>query len=274
MENIQVKEYEHSDLIEHGRLVTFDVAMDPYPDRRTRTVRALLPEGYDGKRKYPVLYMHDAQLLFPGMEDRPCWHVDREMKRLYAEGLAAVIVGIDTGMHRGSELCPDVTPTKDHFMLGGEEPSGDIYAQFIVEHLKPLIDENFAVLDGPENTGVGGASMGGMISHYIAVQYPEVFGKAMVFSPAYSFVEWDEVKERLEACDWDRIKNTRFYILSGGNDVERRLFTLRSSVRCYESLMEKGIDERHAVLVTDSRLLHHETSWSAMFAGAFRYLFT
>lgn len=115
--------------------------------------------------------------------------------------------------------------------------------------------------------------MGGMISHYIATKYPEVFGKCMVFSPAYSFVDWDVMKKQLIACDWNRIKNNRFYILSGGNDVERRLFTLRSSVRCYEFMMEMGVDEEHVVFVTDSRLMHHETSWSAMFADAFHYLF-
>ena len=53
-----------------------------------------------------------------------------------------------------------------------------------------------------------------------------------------------------------------------GNDVERRLFTLRSSVRCYESLMEKDMDEKNVILVTDSRLMHHERSWGAMFADA------
>ena len=54
----------------------------------------------------------------------------------------------------------DCPPTKDHFMLNGEEPTGHLYSRFIVEHLKPIIDANFVVLDGPENTGVGGASMG------------------------------------------------------------------------------------------------------------------
>lgn len=274
MEHIQIRDYEYNDLLQYGRLVTFDVVMEPYPDRRTRTVRVLLPEGYDGMKIFPVLYMHDAQLLFPGNERRPSWYLDCEMKKLAAEGLRAVIVGIDTGMHRGSELCPDCPPTNDHFMLGDETPTGDLYARFIVEHLKPIVDTNFAVLEGPENTGVGGASMGGMISHYIAMKYPEIFGKCMVFSPAYSFVEWDAVKQMLSACDWEKARNTRYYILSGGNDVERRLHTLRSSVRCYDYMLEMGVDEAHVLLVTDSRLKHHETSWSEMFADAFRYLFT
>lgn len=159
-------------------------------------------------------------------------------------------------------------------MLNGQTPTGNLYSRFIVEHLKPIINANFKVLDGPENTGVGGASMGGMISHYIALEYPEVFSKAMVFSPAYSFVDWDSMLERMETYDWNQIKGSKFYILSGGNDVERRLFTLRSSVRCYESLMEKGMDEKNVILVSDSRLLHHELSWGSMFADAIRFLFS
>jgi predicted alpha/beta superfamily hydrolase len=273
MQNIDIKDYEHNNLLAYGKLVTFDTTMESYPDKRTRTIRVLLPESYDGVKRFPILYMHDAQLLFPESGGRPKWNVDESLKKLSEEGLEIVVVGIDTSMHRGSELCPDCPPTKDHFMLNGEEPTGHLYSRFIVEHLKPIIDANFMVLDGPENTGVGGASMGGMISHYIALEYPEVFGKALVFSPAYSFIEWDVMKERMEAYDWDRIKNSKFYILSGGNDVERRLFTLRSSVRCYESLMEKDMDEKNVILVTDSRLMHHETSWGAMFADAVRYLF-
>jgi hypothetical protein len=37
--------------------------------------------------------------------------------------------------------------------------------------------------------------------------------------------------------------------------------------------MEKDMDEKNVILVTDSRLMHHETSWGAMFADAVRYLF-
>ena len=273
MNDIQINDYENNDLLRFGKLVTFDILMEPYPDLRKRTIRVFLPEGYDGKKKYPVLYMHDAQMLFPDKEGRPKWNLDREMKTLHEKGLTAVIVGIDTSMHRGSELCPDYPATEHHFMLNKEEPTGDLYARFIVEKLKPVIDANFAVLSDRQNTGVGGASMGGMISHYIALGYPEVFGKSMVFSPAYSFIDWDALVESFKKFNWDRLKNTKFYILSGGNDVERRLKTLESSVRCYEHLMENGLDEKHVVLVTDSRLLHHESSWSAMFADAFRYLF-
>ena len=106
--------------------------------------------------------------------------------------------------------------------------------------------------------------MGGMISHYIALEYPNVFSKSLVFSPAYSFVDWDAMLERMEKYDWDRINESKFYILSGGNEVERRLLTLQSSVHCYETLMEKGIGEENVILVTDSRLLHHESSWGAL----------
>jgi len=273
MSNVEIKDYAFNNLLSYGKLVTIDVEMVPYPDKRQRTIRILLPESYDGKKRFPVLYMHDAQMLFPDDGDRPKWFIDKAMKTLSDEGIEVIIVGIDTSLYRGSELCPDLPPTKNHFMLNDQTPSGDIYARFIVEHLKPIIDANFMVLDGKENTGVGGASMGGMISHYIALEYPNVFSKSLVFSPAYSFVDWDAMLERMETYDWDRINESKFYILSGGNEVERRLLTLQSSVRCYETLMEKGIGEENVILVTDSRLLHHESSWGALFPDAMRFLF-
>ena len=64
MQDISIKDYEHNDLIKYGKLVTFEMVMKPYNDERKRTVRVHLPEGYDGKKKYPVFYMHDAQMLF------------------------------------------------------------------------------------------------------------------------------------------------------------------------------------------------------------------
>ena len=202
------------------------------------------------------------------------WKLDRELKKVHDKGIDAVIVAIDTNMtHRGSELCPNYPPTKAHFMLRDAPPSGDTYAKFLVDELMPVVKENFAVLEDRENTGVGGASMGGMISHYIALKYPELFSKCMVFSPAYSFIEWDTMVEDFKSYDYKRIEGIRFYILSGGNEVERNLKTLDSSVKCYEHLMANGVDEEHVILVTDSRLLHHESSWSKMFEDAFTYLY-
>ena len=272
LQKIDIRECEYRSGTAGGSMVSFEVIMDPYPDRRTRTVKVLLPRDYDGVKRFPVLYMHDGQMTFPG-EPGQKWEIERALAKLSWEGLSLIVVGVYTSPHRGSELCPDCTPTENHFFLKGEDPTGDLYARFIVETLKPAVDANFMTLQGPENTGIGGASMGGMISHYIALKYPEVFGRALIFSPAFSFIDWDEVLERVKKADLEKARNNRYYIMSGGDTVERNLHTLCSSVRCYESLIDLGVDERNVVLFTDSRLRHHEVSWGEVFPDAVRFLF-
>ena len=57
--------------------------------------------------------------------------------------------------------------------------------EFIVKVVKPQIDAAYRTQPGREPTGIMGSSMGGLISHYAVLQYPKVFSKAGIFSPAY-----------------------------------------------------------------------------------------
>ena len=103
MQNIDIKDYEHNNLLAYGKLVTFDTTMESY------RISALEPSVFSFRelrwsQALPILYMHDAQLHFLN-RGRPKWNVDESLKKLSEEGLEIVVVGIDTSMHRGSELC-------------------------------------------------------------------------------------------------------------------------------------------------------------------------
>ncbi len=149
---------------------------------RTRQIRVYVPPGYatSGKR-YPVLYMHDGQNLF---DDATAyageWHVDETMNALSRSGkLELIVVGIDNGKEkRMTELNPWPNPR-----FGAAE--GKQYMDFVVKVLKPLIDKQYRTKADRANTAIMGSSIGGLISHYAIVQYPEVFSKAGIFSPAY-----------------------------------------------------------------------------------------
>ena len=62
---------------------------------------------------------------------------------------------------------------------------GDLYADFIVQTLKPFIDREYRTLRKRDNTFIAGSSMGGLISMYAVLKYPKVFGGAGIFSPAF-----------------------------------------------------------------------------------------
>jgi predicted alpha/beta superfamily hydrolase len=150
-----------------------------------RHVLVFLPPGYndDETRAYPVLYLQDGQNLFDkvtaygGVE----WGVDETAQRLIEAGEIEplIIAGIyNTGEHRIDEYTPTVDP---ELQKGGR---ADQYGQFIVEELKPFIDQHYRTLARPQHTGIGGSSLGGLVSLYLGLKYPQIFGKLLVMSPS------------------------------------------------------------------------------------------
>lgn len=154
-----------------------------------RNIVIYLPPGYDLEvdRRYPVLYMHDGQNLFDsatafnGQE----WEFDETAQRAILEGEVEplIVVGIyNTGEHR----IDDYTPTFDRIQKRGGK--ADLYGQFIVEELKPFVDRRYRTLATPEFTGLGGSSLGGLITLYLGLRYPHIFSRLMIMSPS---VWWD-----------------------------------------------------------------------------------
>jgi predicted alpha/beta superfamily hydrolase len=157
-----------------------------------RHVDVWLPPGYDADSvaRYPVIYMHDGQNLFDPATSfgGVPWSVDSAMERLMAAGRTrgAIVVGIwNTGHGRFAEYMPRKPMTDDVMMRYGEDmrvPLGmilsDAYLRFLVEELKPFIDHIYRTLPEREHTFTMGSSMGGLISAYALVEYPEVFGGA------------------------------------------------------------------------------------------------
>jgi predicted alpha/beta superfamily hydrolase len=155
-----------------------------------RHVDVWLPPGYNHNTRYPVLYMHDGQMLFDTTLawNRQEWRVDETITRLLNQNLMApcIVVGIwNNGANRISEYLPNTvfnslpkamqTDFSDKFCQNNGA-RGDAYLAFIVTELKPLIDTMFNTLKGKENTFIAGSSMGALISLYAQCQYPEIFG--------------------------------------------------------------------------------------------------
>ena len=66
------------------------------------------------------------------------------------------------------------------------KPGYEAYARSVVEEIKPEVDRRFRVFGSPRETGVIGSSLGGVVSFYMAWQYPEVFGYAACMSSTFS----------------------------------------------------------------------------------------
>ncbi len=178
---------------------------------RKRRVWLYLPPGYEkSNESYPVVYMHDGQNLFDANTSFSGeWSVDETLNKLFNEkNLKLIVVGIDNG---GSKRLDEYSPWTNEKYGGGE---GEAYLEFIVNTLKPYIDRNYKTRTGKKNTGIIGSSMGGLISHYGGLKYPEVFGKVGVYSPAFWFAP--EINEFSK--EQGNVKDSKIYFLAGGKE--------------------------------------------------------
>lgn len=155
----------------------------PQFDRTRRIWIYLPPDYYTSSFDYPVVYMHDGQNVFDYASSFAGeWDADGTMETLIAGGhTKAILVGVANGeMYRIDEYTP-----WEHDTYGGGD--GEQHAKFMAETLKPYIDSNYRTLPDREHTVIGGSSLGGLLSYYMALEYDSVFGKAIIFSPSFWF---------------------------------------------------------------------------------------
>lgn len=218
-----------------------------------------LPKTYaTSSKRYPVIYMHDAQNLF----DRESayageWMVDESLDSLKSP--EAIVVGIE---HGGEKRIDELTPFPNEKYGGGR---GDDYLDFIVSNLKPYIDSKYRTRSGRLHTTIFGSSLGGLISYYAALKYPEVFGKAGVYSPSFWFN--DKIYDYARQTKLPR--STKFYFLVGGDESEEMVPDLRKMVAL---LKEKGVKENRLRMKVVPNGQHNEALWSDNFPETFIWL--
>ncbi len=157
--------------------------------RNQRDLIVYLPPGYDEQpgRHFPVLYLHDGQNLFdgatsfiPGMD----WHVGQTADQSISAGAVEPLIIV--GMYNTKARIREYTPTHVPKLGGGR---ADRYAKFLIEEVKPFIEHEYRTLSGPEKTGIGGSSLGGLVSLYLGLKLPNIFGKLAALSPS---VWWNQ----------------------------------------------------------------------------------
>lgn len=235
----------------------------PQLDRKRRIWIYFPPDYETSGISYPVLYMHDGQNLFDTKTSYAGeWEVDESLNKLASQGKRVpIVVGIDNG---GADRIGEYTPWINTQYGGGD---GDKYMQFIVETLKPYIDQHYRTLPDRENSGIMGSSLGGLISHYGSVKYQETFSKSGIFSPSYWFSDsiWAFTHEE------GKRQNMRFYQLCGTNEGDADVVI--DMQRMNDSLVNLGFgqDKIYNKLVAGGQ--HNEKLWRESFSEAYLWLF-
>lgn len=232
---------------------------------RTRRIWIYLPPDYKTSgKKYPVIYMHDGQNLFDDFTSFSGeWSVDETLNEIFKETEKSVIVvGIDNG---GDKRLSEYSPWNNtKYKTKGE---GNLYVDFLAKTLKPYIDKTYRTQPQSSKTIIMGSSMGGLISLYAAAKYPNIFGKAGIFSPAFWFVSKD-LKQYLN-LNKNNLKNSRFYFVAGKNEDE----SMVPEIETVDSLLlRKSVPEKNIFTKIDEDGTHSENYWKREFGNAVLWL--
>ena len=238
-----------------------------------RDVWVYLPSGYERERsrRYPVLYLQDGQNIFDAASMGMEWHLDETAEALIQAGRIEplIVVAVANTDARRDEYTPTVVESK---RSDGSTSKGggkaNLYGRFLIEELKPFIDLTYCTRRDAASTAVGGSSLGGLVSLWLALEPPRVFGNVLAVSPT---VWWDDFVILKKVAALPRKTPVRFWVDIGTLEGDNAVSGAR---RLRDALVEKGWKPG-----TDLEYLeqeggrHDEISWASRVEGMLSFLY-
>ena len=239
-----------------------------------RDVLVYLPPGYrrSRTRRYPVLYVHDGQNVFDaatafgGNE----WGIDETAQRLVEEKLIEPVIIVAVA-NAGGDRIHEYAPSRGRLEEGKRRRSKGLlrqYGSFLINELKPFIDARYRTLTGPEHTGLGGSSLGGLATMALGLWFPNVFRRLAVMSPS---IWWDDcvLYKLVDRVDEETRPLLKIWLDTGTHEPGwERARVLR------DRLVEKGWrlhDDLH--YFEDEGAEHTEAAWGFRIDAALRFLY-
>jgi predicted alpha/beta superfamily hydrolase len=262
-----------------GESATGDLRLHGFRSRIFRNMRFLrvwLPPGYEdlsnAGRRYPVFYLNDGQNLFESISsfNGTEWQVDETADRLIRDGTVPpmIIVGIDNG---GKNRLREYMPHRSlQPML--MRVQGNRYPDFLMKEVMPFMAQTYRVAKGPENIGLGGSSLGALISLYTAAVQPGLIGHLLLESPSLWASNRQMIRESREVTRWP----DRIFLGTGTAEAGRpeRNRSMVDDVRELAAIFRRsGLDDSRLKLVVEEGATHHESCWARRFPDALAFLF-
>ena len=242
----------------------------------TRMLRVWLPPEYDDPvnllRYYPVFYLNDGQNLFDrasaytGVE----WQVDETADRLIREKVIPpmILVGVDNAQKdRPKEYLSYRSLNPPQL-----RPQGKRYPDFLINEVMPFLYEKYRIGRGPENTGLGGSSLGAIISLYTVMDRPGIFGRLLLESPSLFISNRQLLKHSLAVRQWPE----RIFLAIGTRESgrEERDKEIVEDVSELEHILRRaGLAEERLLVTIDEGATHSEGHWARRFPRALKFLF-
>lgn len=244
--------------------------------RNTRQLRIWLPPGYNAPenqaRHYPVFYLNDGQNLFDpatayiGID----WQADEAADRLIRDGRIPplIIVGIDNAQKdRAREYLPYRS-----FHPPIMRPQGKRYPDFLLNEVMPFVYQQYRIARGPENTGLGGSSLGAIASLFTVMARPGIFGRLLLESPSLFISNRQLLKSSRAFRQWP----ARIFMAMGTREAgtEERDREAVEDVRALEHVLQRaGLREDRLLVKIDEGAAHNEKEWAKRFPEALTFLF-
>lgn len=272
--------------VSKGSIVRIDHLPSKYVDKRI--VDVWLPEGYNKNKKYAVLYMQDGQMLYDSTItwNKKSWNINYTISKLINENKIkeVIVVGIWNGdKKRHAEYFPqkpfenlstaqknkifDAVRSNNASVFNNNAIYSDNYLKYIVQELKPYIDQQFSTYTNAKNTFIGGSSMGGLISMYAICEYPTIFGGAICMSthwPGIFEMESNPIPAAFLnylSTNLPSPKNHKLYFDCGDQTLDALYPPLQNKV---DSVMRiKGFSEKNWMTKYFINQDHSEPSWSS-----------
>jgi predicted alpha/beta superfamily hydrolase len=239
-----------------------------------RDVLVYLPPGYRRftRRHYPVLYLQDGQNVFDAATafGHVEWNVDETAQRLIRKRLIEplIIVGVN---HTEMDRIHEYTPTRAVALAGRERSKRSRglarkYGKFLTKELKPFIDATYRTRPEAEFTGLGGSSLGGLVTMTLGLWFPEIFSRLAVMSPS---VWWDDQVVVRMVDQLEEKLSMRIWLDIGTDELGwGRTRALR------DALVEKGWRLHDDLQYTEAEGAGHtESAWAARVDPMLRFLF-
>ncbi|HLO82845.1 MAG TPA: alpha/beta hydrolase-fold protein [Chitinophagaceae bacterium] len=223
-----------------------------------RRIWIYLPDDYAySEKRYPVLYMQDGQNLFDVTTSYSGeWNIDEYLDTVED---ACIVIGIDNA---GDKRMHEYNPEDP---VGYGRMNGRTYLDLIVKLLKPYVDEHFRTIPDQANTFIAGSSMGGLISFYAGLLYPDIFGGIGVLSPSFWLIPdlAGDIKARTSALH----QFQRYFFYAGMKEGEN----LVDGIQVAANHMEEygGCEVK---LVIEEKGKHSESSWRKIFPVFYQWL--
>ena len=239
-------------------------------------LRVWLPPGYGAPenqgRHYPVFYLNDGQNLFDpatayiGVD----WQADEAADGLIRENRIPplILVGIDNAQKdRAREYLPYRS-----FNPPVVRPQGKRFPDFLLNEVMPFLYQHYRIARGPENTGLGGSSLGAIVSLYVAMARPGIFGRLLLESPSLFVNNRHLLKSSRAFRRWpDKIFMAVGTNEAGSEDRDRQVV---EDVRALERILRSaGLSENRLQVRIDEGATHSERDWARRFPEALAFLF-